>query len=158
MIEERIMDRSQEGTQIASHLGKTKFPTDLRIVVYLLYAVGFIQLLIGVLLTIGVGSTEGYTQRVLCGTVLLSTDTAWATYMFCAGLAHVLCAWGLIRKEKLAWWCALLLSICYLIDHMLLFPKQGLVALICVIIDLGIITCLWFRRNVYDIGLEAKNS
>ena len=147
------MDPNPESTQVASHPCKTKSPMDLRIIVYLLYAVGFVQLLFGVLLVTGVGRTEGYTRRVLCGAVLLSTDTAWATYMFCAGLAQVLCAWGLSRKEKLAWWCALLLSICYLVDGMFLFPQQGLVALIWVIIELGIIMCLWFRRkNICDIG------
>ena len=146
------MDCRQDGTQNTDPLCKTKFTTDLRIAVYLLYAVGFIQLVFGVLLITGVGRTEGYTRRVLCGAVLLSTDTTWAAYMLCAGLAHALCAWGLTRKQKLGWWCAFLLSICYLIDDMFLFPTHGLVASIDIIINIGVITCLWFRRAVYDIG------
>ena len=90
---------SQEGTQMANNFNSTKFPKDLRILVYFLFTAGFLQLVFGVLLITGVGRTDGYTRRVLCGTVLLSTDTGWATYMFSGGLAQVVSAWGLIRKN-----------------------------------------------------------
>ena len=156
LIEGRIVNPNQEDTQITRHLNKAKFPMDLRIATYLLFAIGFFQLLLGVLLITGVGHTKGYTRRVLCGTVLITTDTAWAAYMLCGGLAHVLCAWGLLRKEKLGWWGSFLLSIYYLIEGMLLLPNHALTVSIGTIINIGIVTCLWFRRNVYDIELEAN--
>jgi len=150
------MDSEGKGTQNDTFSCKTKVPMDVRIVAYLLYAFGFIQLTVAALLITGIGRTEYVeTRRVLFGTVLFSTSSVWAIYMLCTGLAHVLAAWALIRKLKFGWWFALLYSIYYLIEDAFWFPENELMALIGIIISICIITWLCFRRHAYGIGLGA---
>ena len=142
-----------EHSKVCSH--KTKIPIDVRIVAYFLYAIGFIQLVLSILLITGIGRLgDNHTRRVLFGIILLSSELDFTIYMLCLSFVHLLCGWGLIRKCKFIWWFTLIFQINYIIDGVFLFEQHKLVALIGLGIDIAIITWLCFRRQLYNVGFK----
>jgi len=149
------MDTKTNSEQNEASSYRTKMPVDVRIVAYLLYAIGFFQLTVGCFLITGMGRLgTNYTRRVLFGTVLLYTELSHSIYTICLGFVHLLCAWGLIRGRKFSWWLLLIYYIYYIIDDVFLFQQHRPIALIGFGISIAIITWLCFRRQLYKVGLK----
>ncbi len=132
-----------------SHEGKV--PLDVRIVTYYLYAAGFVFLAVGLLTGIGLAAPEPH--RALFGSVLIASRLADSVDKFVSGICFVFCAWGLMRRMRLAWWFSLILFVYCLTFVVLLFPEYR-VDVRSVAIGGALIAWLWFRRELY--GVHAK--
>jgi len=137
---------------------KSRPPLDVRIVAYYLYSLVVFRVVLAILLIGGViESAESH--RVLFGTVVLSSSLSDAVHAFLTGLYYLLCAWGLMRRIKWAWWFSLLFILLFSSpDGAFTFPKHQVNAVICVATDMALITWLWFRRELYGVHLAASHT
>jgi hypothetical protein len=132
-----------------------KSPIDVRIVSYFLYAIGFLQMALSMFLITGIGRLgANQIRRALFGTILLSTELSFAIYMLCTGFLRLLCAWGLIRYRKFAWFLMFIYCIYDIMDMIYLYSTDKLNASFGLIINTAIIIWLLFRRSQYKIGIK----
>lgn len=139
--------------KISSHFDifEHKTPLDLRIIVYILYVIGFFQLAVSGLLITPFARLGESERHILFGAITLSTKFPWIIYMSIFGISRLLCAQGLMRRLKLAWWATLIINLYELSDMFFSFPKNKLNALVFVgtFINLSIIVWLFLRMKLF---------
>jgi lysylphosphatidylglycerol synthetase-like protein (DUF2156 family) len=137
-------------TNITESDFKQKTPIDLRIVVYITYTLGFYLLVVNALLLTPVARLGENGWTILFGTVTLSTKLYCAIYGSIFGFLHLICARGLMKRLKLAWWAILIIKIYELPNTSFSYPKTQIVfALIWTFINVTIIIWLLLRRKLF---------
>jgi hypothetical protein len=130
-----------------------KSPLDVRIVSYFIFAVSLLMLVCSALLITGIGRLgPRQIQQVFFGTISLSSGLSFAIYMICTGFLKLLCAWGLLRCIKSAWWLMFIYCLYEIVDMIFLYSYDELNASVGLIINIVIIVWLIFRRQLYNVG------
>jgi len=151
------VDKETRETSDRTTSGKARPPLDVRIAAYLLYVGGSLQLALTFLLMTPV-ALPGAAHRVFLGAVTITTNTAEAVYLLCMAACNLVCAWGLMRYHKWAWWFTVTYSIYYSTDAALILPNHQLSTAITFAINAALIAWLWFRRELYGVRLGASHT
>ena len=130
---------------------RSKPPLDVRIVAYYLYLMGFLSLAMAVLLGSGIAKPLG-SFAVLAGTVQITSGLIYSVYTLCISSCNLLCAWGLMRRVKFAWWLSLISQIYLSVEWVLTYSKYPCAAHIIGVVNMAIVVWLLFRRGLYIRG------
>ncbi len=129
-------------------------PLDMRIMPRILYVVGSLAVLHGILLCSGVVKPVA-SYRVLLGTVALDSGLTQGVHWLLGGLCYLLFDWGLRRGMKLVWCFAMVFSLYSLIRVALMVARYPVVVTIGTVFQVAFIAWLWFRRGLCGIRLRT---
>ena len=133
---------------------KSKLPIDLRVVMALGIVSCVVHFGVLVLLVLGVAHIpEDIRDRVLFGTIVISSELSDGIYEFVMGLCSVVFVYGLFRRTRWAWWYALALNTYGVVDSAFSFTLLPVVVTITMLLSAGVIVWLIYRRKLF----EGKN-
>jgi hypothetical protein len=130
---------------------RSRAPFDVRVVAYLFYSIAFVRIPLGILMAGGMVVPVGEPRPILLGFLVIASGVGEGVYSFLTGLCWLVCAWGLMRGMKFAWWFAMALSAYYLTDEVLQLHRYPWRYAIGVAVEILLIAWLWFRREFYGI-------
>jgi hypothetical protein len=147
------MESETSGTHKEAVVYKSGRPTDIRIVAYYLYGIGSLFLMVGFL--IGTGLAKPQPHRMLFGSVVVASRLADSVDKVTGGVGFLLCACGLTRRIRFAWWFSLIFSV-HCLTYVVLVVPEFQVDVPGVALNAASIAWLWFRRDYYGVHLAAK--
>jgi len=145
-------------SNIIKYYFKQKTPIDLRIVVYITYAIGLFSLVSGFLLLTPFARLGENGFTILFGTVRLYNKFFCAMYLSVIGFLHLLCAHGLMKRLKLAWWILLIINLYGLLNYPFSYSEYSknqintfvlIWIFIWIFINITIIIWLFLRRKLF---------
>ncbi len=134
-------------------------PLDVRIMGWIFFAASVVWLLIGLLLFTEISHIPPGDQRLtFFGMITLTSDMSFGMHSLVISLTGFLSFYGIMKGHRFGWWIALFLCINGCSDSILVFSQHRVAAVISILMSIGIIVWLVFRRRLYNIGKKAKNS
>jgi hypothetical protein len=163
MCEGEIVENESYEVRKGTIVYKNRPPLDVRIVAYFSYFWGFFTLVVSLLLGAGLAKPASDAPwRVFFGTTVLANGTTQGIYVFCTSCCTLFCAWGLMRRVKLAWWLTVLCSMYYWAEAAVsapgLFSQYPVNTAIGAAISISEFAWLWYRRELYGVHLAASHA
>ena len=136
---------------------QSKWPIDLRVIMALAIVSCVVHFSLIVLLALGVAHVpEDMRDRVLFGTLVISSERSHGIYDFVMGLCNVIFVYGLFKRTRWAWWYAMALMTYGVIDSAFSFSLLPAVVTMTMLLSAGVIAWLVYRRHLFGIGLKAN--
>ena len=145
------MDGEQNKEVIKLNATIKRTPLDAKIIGGLLFFSGFLGVLFGVLLVIGIGQIAGEGRiAILLGLSTVGPKLGYGVYNIISSMFILIGSYGLIRGRKYGWWVMISFCAYFFLDSAL----SGMYAPIWIFFIYGSVT-LWllFRRNIYGIKI-----
>jgi hypothetical protein len=134
-------------------------PIDIRIVSWYFYICAVVLGLMAGLYVTAAGQPVGpEPTRVLFGTFVLSSNVSLGVHSFLLAGASLLCAWGIGRRQRFAWWFALIFFTYLALEaaSRLMGQSYRFHAFASVCIGMVLLVWLYLRRRLFGVSARGE--